>query len=395
MVVNQSAYFYTVKTEQEILDAISLGEDSSRQFKLKFDKAPKLAEEMCAFSNSGGGIIYVGVDDNNTIVGLSEEEQRRINQWVGSASNELIRPSIYPITQSIKIDGKLLLLINIPEGTTKPYCTSDGFYFVKSGSDKRKASPQELLRLFQESSQINLDETLTSSSIDNIDLAKFYTFFEANFGQEVSATGLTLEQVLNNMNIAREGHFTLGGLLLFGNNVQGIKPYCIIRAVAYAGNEISDNQYNDKRDCIGSLDEQFRTAMIFLKNNLSRIQSEQSFNSAAVLEIDERALEEAVVNALLHRDYSKNAVIRLLIFKDRIEIISPGSLPNHLNVENIKNGNSVMRNPLLCSFGTKILPYSGIGSGVPRIVKNHPATELIDDKNGEQFTIILKRPVKQ
>jgi ATP-dependent DNA helicase RecG len=65
-----------------------------------------------------------------------------------------------------------------------------------------------------------------------------------------------------------------------------------------------------------------------------------------------------------------------------------------LNVENIKNGNSVMRNPILTSFGTKILPYSGIGSGVPRIVKNHPNVELINDKEGEQFTVIMKRILK-
>ena len=135
--------------------------------------------------------------------------------------------------------------------------------------------------------------------------------------------------------------------------------------------------------------------MLFLKNNLSLIQAEPSFNSAPVLEIDERALEEAIVNALLHRDYSKQAVIRLLIFKNRVEIISPGTLPNHLSIENIKNGNSVMRNSLLASYGTKVLPYSGIGSGIPRILKKHPATELINDIDGEQFTIILKRSSKK
>jgi len=392
-----------VKTETEIKNEISLGEDSSRQFKLKFDKAPKLADEMCAFSNSSGGIIYVGVTDDNTIVGLTDEQVRLFNQWVGSASNELIRPSIYPQTQIIKIDGKTLLLIIVPEGTSKPYCTSDGFYFVKSGSDKRKASPQELVRMFQQSAQINLDETITTtdivSIIDNkevwgIDLAKFYSFFEKNFGKEVSATGIKTEQLLINMNLAKDGKLTLGGLLLFGDNVQGVKPYCIIRAVSYAGNEISDDGFTDKRDCTGTLEEQFRSALIFVKNNLSRIQTEVTFNSAGILEIDERALEEALVNALLHRDYSKHAVIRLFIFKDRVEIISPGSLPNHLNVENIINGNSVMRNPLLASYGTKILPYSGIGSGIPRILKTHPATEFINDINGEQFTIILKRPAR-
>ena len=393
-----------MKTESEIKEEISLGEDSSRQFKIKFDRAPKVADEMCAFSNSSGGIIYVGVKDNNTIEGLTDKQVRELNQWIGSASNELIRPSIYPQTQIIKVNGKTLMLIDVPEGTSKPYCTSEGFYYVKSGSDKRKTSPQELVRLFQQSKQINLDESITSADIvkviDNkefwgVDLAKFNHFFEKNFDKEVSETGLTIEQLLANMNLAKEGKLTFGGLLLFGNNVQGVKPYCIIRAVGYYGNEISDDSFTDKRDCIGTIDEQFRSALLFLKNNLSLIQAEPSFNSAPVLEIDERALEEAIVNALLHRDYSKQAVIRLLIFKNRVEIISPGSLPNHLSIENIKNGNSVMRNSLLASYGTKVLPYSGIGSGIPRILKKHPATELINDIDGEQFTIILKRSSKK
>jgi len=389
-----------VKTDQEIKHEISLGEDSLRQFKKTFDKITKLAEEMCAFSNSIGGIIYVGINDDHTIEGLTDAQVRLINQWVGSASNELIRPSIYPQTQITKIEYKTILLIDVPEGISKPYCTSEGFYYVKSGSDKRKASPQELLRLFQQSAQISVDETITSAEVvtitDNkeqwsVDLAKFYSFFEKTFDKEISSTGLKTEQVLVNMNLAKEGKLTLAGLLLFGNNVQGVKPFCLIRAIAYPGIEISGDVFNDKRDCIGTLEEQFRSAITFLKNNLSRIQSGTSFNSMGILEINEVALEEVVVNSLLHRDYTKNAVIRLLIFKDRVEIISPGSLPNHLSIENIKNGNSVMRNPLLASFGTKILPYTGIGSGIPRILRTHPQTEFINDKDGEQFTIKLFR----
>jgi ATP-dependent DNA helicase RecG len=392
-----------VKTEEEIKNEINLGEDSSRQFKVKLNNAVQIAIEMCAMSNSNGGIIYIGVKNDNTIEGLTAEEIGKYNLWISDGASQLIRPSIYPQSQTIRIDNKIILLIDVPKGVSKPYCDNEGVYWVKIGSDKRKASPQELLRLFQESSQIYLDESPTSTDLVsinngkeewNVDLAKFYSFFEKNFGKSISDTGLKTEQILVNMNLAKEGKLTFGGLLLFGNNVQGVKPFCIIRAISYNGNEISGDNFIDKRDCIGTIEEQYRSAMTFLKNNLSNIQVEESFNSKGTLEINEKALEEAVVNAILHRDYSKNAVIRLLIFKNRVELISPGSLPNHLNVENIKNGNSVMRNPILTSFGTKILPYSGIGSGVPRIVKNHPNVELINDKEGEQFTVIMKRILK-
>lgn len=383
-----------MRTENEIKQEIQLGEDSSRQFKVKLNNPTHIAVEMCAMSNSSGGTIYIGVNDNCSIEGLSAEEVRRFNSWIAEAASQLIRPAIYPLTQTVQVDGKMILLVEISEGVSKPYQDNKGAFWVKTGSDKRVASPQELMRLFQQNAQLLLDEMATAAGIERIDKGKFYTFFEQTKGQEFSSTGLKLEKVLNNMNLAKDNSFTLAGLLLFGDNVQDFKPFCLIRCVHYSGSEISDDTFIDKRDCMGTLEEQFRSGMLFLKTNLSRIQDKSTFNSQGVIEIDERVLEEAIVNALLHRDYSKNAVIRLLIFKDRVEIISPGSLPNHLTIENIKNGNSVMRNPLLASYGTKILPYSGIGSGIPRILKNHPDTEFINDKEGEQFTIILKRPAR-
>lgn len=376
---------------EEILNDIALGEDSSRQFKLKLNNAQQLAKEMCAMSNSRGGEIYVGVDDEGIVAGIASEDLRKYNQWISAAANEMIRPAIYPHTKSFEIDKKVILVISLSDGVSKPYCDNKGVYWTKSGSDTRNASPQELARMFQASSQITLDETPTKAGIDDLNKAKFLTFFERQQGQQLADTGLSLNQVLENMNLAEDGYLTLGGLLLFGDNVQKFRPYGLIRAVSYMGVELGDNDFIDKDDLLGTLDDQYKSAMIFLKRNLKKVPSGSSFNDPAKLEISEQALEEILVNALLHRDYSKNAVIRLFIFNDRVEIVSPGSLPNHLTVENVKSGNSVMRNPLLASFGTKLMPYSGIGSGVPRVYKTHPNTELINDPEGEQFKVILRR----
>lgn len=376
---------------EDILKDIALGEDSSRQFKVKLNNAQQLAKEMCAMSNSRGGVIYVGVQDNGDIAGITSENLRTYNQWISASANEMIRPAIYPQTRSVEIDGKFILIISISDGVSKPYCDNKGVYWTKSGSDTRNASPQELARMFQASSQITLDETPTKADVLDLNKSKFLVFFERLQGEKLSDTGIGENRVLENMNLAEEGHLTLGGLLLFAEDVQKFKPYCLIRAVAYYGVELSDSDFIDKSDLTGTLDEQYKGAMTFLKRNLRKVPSGPSFNDPAVLEISEQALEESIVNALLHRDYSKNAVIRLLIFEDRVEIISPGSLPNHLTVENVKNGNSVMRNPLLTSFGTKMMPYSGIGSGVPRVFRTHPNTEMVNDVDGEQFTVILKR----
>ena len=103
--------------------------------------------------------------------------------------------------------------------------------------------------------------------------------------------------------------------------------------------------------------------------------------------------EELVANALIHRDYFVSAPVRLLVFGNRVEIINPGHLPNNLTIENIKTGNSNIRNPILASFASKLLPYRGLGSGILRALRAYPHIELIDDREGNLFKVIVARPM--
>ncbi len=135
----------------------------------------------------------------------------------------------------------------------------------------------------------------------------------------------------------------------------------------------------------------FEKGMAFLKSNLKYIQKSESFNTQGSLEISKTALEELLINALVHRDYFKNASIRLMIFDDRIEIISPGKLPNSLTVEDIKYGNPVVRNHRISAYSSQILPFSGIGSGIKRALDAQPNIEFINDKDGEQFIVKISR----
>ncbi|MBK7701095.1 MAG: hypothetical protein IPJ39_21420 [Saprospiraceae bacterium] len=108
-------------------------------------------------------------------------------------------------------------------------------------------------------------------------------------------------------------------------------------------------------------------------------------------EISEIAIEEAVINALVHRDYGILSPIRVLIFQNRLEIISPGHLVNHLTVDKIKLGGTNARNPQMLRFASRILPYRGLGSGILRILKAHPKTDFINDREGQQFKVIMWR----
>jgi len=164
-----------------------------------------------------------------------------------------------------------------------------------------------------------------------------------------------------------------------------------LKAVSFFGNNIAGVNYRDSKDITGTLPELFEKGMSFLKANLHSVQAGQGFNSIGQLEISEIALEELLQNALVHRDYTRNAPVRLLIFDNRVEIISPGCLPDGLTVESIKLGTAVVRNPFIASFCAKIMPYRGLGSGIIRALKEEPDLEFMNDPERMQFTSVIGR----
>jgi ATP-dependent DNA helicase RecG len=150
--------------------------------------------------------------------------------------------------------------------------------------------------------------------------------------------------------------------------------------------------YLDSADILGRLSLQFEGTLAFVLRTLHWEQAGQSVNSIGKPEIPRIVLEELIANALIHRDYFISAPIRVFVFRDRVEIISPGHLPNNLTVDNIRSGNSIIRNPVLTSYATKVLPYRGLGSGIIRALREYPHIEFIDDRDGNKFTVRIQRP---
>ena len=130
---------------------------------------------------------------------------------------------------------------------------------------------------------------------------------------------------------------------------------------------------------------------LYILGNIKHLQLDQNVNAVGEPEIPREALEELLANALIHRDYFVSAPVRIFVFSNRIEIISPGHLPNNLTIENIKSGNSNIRNPILASYATKILPYRGLGSGIRRALKAYPDIEFFDDRDSNQFKVVIMR----
>lgn len=377
----------------ELIEILERGEDSQHQFKENITNAVSLAGEMVAFANIKGGMIIIGADDNGKPVGLSIDDIKRLNELVSNTTTNNVKNPINPITENIKVGDSLLMIVHITEGTDKPYMDNNGVVWVKSGSDKRRvASREELRRLFQSSDLVHADEVpVTGTTENNIDLEYFKTFYNNQYEEDVEKTDVPLMQLLNNLNLAKDSNLNLAGLLLFSKEPEKYKSAFIIKAVCFVGNDPAGDKYRDNVDIKGKLKLQFEGAMDFLKRNLKYTQQDKGINILGDLEIPPIVLEELIVNALIHRNYFINAPIRLFIFDDRVEIISPGRIPNNLTIENIKSGNSNIRNDIITSFATKELPYRGIGTGIRRALKHYPDIDFINDTDGEIFVAIIKR----
>jgi predicted HTH transcriptional regulator len=383
-------------TEQELLTIINGGETSKTQFKERLPHPDNLTHEMIAFSNSHGGKIIFGINDKTgELNGLSFSEIQQINRQAVNIASQMVFPPVYLETETVSVKGNQIVVVTIEEGISKPYKDSNGTIYVKNGSDKRKVTSNDEIARLLGSRYLLADETeIIDTSIKDIDIHLFYEYFKKEFGQSYEEKGLTLEEALRVKKVIRNNKLTLAGLLFFGNEVQNIRPQFTIKAVTFIGNDLGENNYKNKpEDLKGTIPELFRQGMMYIKSCINYLQNGQDFNSIGVPEISIIALEEVLQNALIHRDYYKNAPVRLLVFDNRIEIISPGRLPNSLTVDEIKYGNPVIRNNQLAMFASRIMPYSGLGSGVPRAYAEQPDMELVNDVDGDQFIVRFPRKV--
>ncbi|MCL2624995.1 MAG: putative DNA binding domain-containing protein [Planctomycetaceae bacterium] len=378
---------------EELLKMIDSGEDSRHQFKKNLTNADSLAADMVAFSNGTGGIILIGVNDDGSIAGLTGEDIRRLNQLVSNTAGHNVQPAINPVTENIMTDNGLVMIVDISAGINKPYQDKNGVFWVKSGSDKRKAtSREEIQRMFQKSNLIHADELpVASVTVSDLDLDYFSDFFQRRFGETLEMQTQPLPVILENMKLLKEGRLTVGGALLFAKTPQFGLPAYIVKAGVFDDIVLNTTNYNDSRDITGKLEDVCKQAIYFIVSNIRHVQGDQGFNSVGIPEIPYEAIEELVVNALIHRDYFISAPIRIFVFLNRVEIISPGHLPNDLSVANIMSGIFNARNPVLASYANYLLPFRGYGSGIMRALEKYPHIDFLDDREGNLFKVTLKR----
>ncbi len=376
----------------ELLEVIAKNEDSKHQFKADVTNEISLALEMIAFSNTLGGMIIIGVSDDGTISGLTRKDMGRLNGLVSNAASQGVKPPINPITENFLLDDGLVKVVYILQGISKPYMDKNGVTWVKTGADKRKVTArEEIQRMYQSAGLLDGDEIpVPTMTVSDFDEREFSAFYEEQYGETLEEQNLSLKQVIDNLNLSKDGVLNIAGSLLFGKNTAYRLPAFIVKCVTFPSVHIDEDEYIDSQDISGILKYVFVDTLGFILRNIRREQKDQGVNSLGKLEVPKIVFEELVANALIHRDYFISAPIRVFVFSDRVEIISPGHLPNNLTIENIKRGNSNIRNPILASFATKLLPYRGLGSGILRAIRAYDAIDFVEDQDGNCFKVVVK-----
>ena len=378
--------------KSDIQALIKQGENSSVEFKRSEVRKETLAREIIAFANSYGGTILIGVDDNGIILGV--EAKFNYEEWIMNIARTNVIPSIIPSFSTITIDNKTICIVEVPKGNNKPYQTVDSKYLIRVGSTNRTATQLELMRLFQQSGFFHYDLVgISNSNMKELNFSKIDSYFnryDIDFTEEDT---IEKEQLLVNSDILTENsECSIAGLLIFGSNPQRRLSNASISVARFMGNEVN-SELIDNKVIEGTLPDQVDTATALIKSLVlspSTISGNKRVN--IVKNYSDKVYRELIVNAVVHRNYSiDGSRIRVFIFDNRIEIKSPGRLPNTVTIEKIRVGVSFAVNPVIVKFMENLRYIDKLGRGIPMVCSE--AAKLGNtvefQEIGEEFVVKL------
>ena len=408
-------------TNSELAELLRRGEDSTLEFKRDDVQNHDLAKELAAFLNLAGGTVLLGVDDSGAIVGSTRDT---LEEWVAELCRVKIEPPVVPLMSWVRDaePGRDVLVVQLPAGPDKPYARLHNgrrTYCIRVGSTSREASREELERMFQASGRLNYGLKPVPgtdwSAFDHRRMRDYFTrVLQGDAPENTDRSGW--EDLLTNVELMTESigqhTATIDGLLLFGSRPQRFLPQSGIRAIRYTGTA---------RDYTTQADEDIRGAMVSLGGANGELTEtglveraldfvHRNTETTALLErgrrIDRREYPEAVIrelviNALVHRDYSiAGADILLEIFSDRLEVTSPGKLPNTVTPEGMRRGLRHARNQTLVNVMRDYAYMESRGMGIRNTIipgmRAHNGTE--PELIAEEYRFIvrlLKAPIER
>lgn len=391
---------------RELIYQIRLGEDSAYEFKsvtvignkVEQPHRDSVADELVAFANANGGILVLGVGDKTREVeGIAREDLDTVDLWLFNIATQAIDPPLPIQTRLVEIpnrQGEMKPVVWVRVAKSVFVHKSPHGYFHRVGSSKREMPPELLARLFQQRSMVRLirfdEQLLPQAGLDAIAPELKARFLRGDLPEQTQLKKL----YLIGEDESGTPRLTVSGVLLLTARPADYLSSAYVQCVAYSGTERNAEYQVDAQDCDGPVDEQIRLAFNFVKRNM-RIEAVKRPGRIDIPQYDLAAVFEAIVNAVAHRDYSMHgARIRLHLFAERLELSTPGGLPNTLTVDSME-ANSISRNETLVNLLSRYYPADPVskrqnlierrGEGVPTILAaserlslRRPLYELID-----------------
>ena len=391
----------TTARERLVLDRIRLGESSHLELKvvrfagtkMKGPDRRVLADELAAFANADGGVLVLGVDDKSRdIVGIPEDRVPEVVTLLRQVCTDSIEPPLHPVIEPLRLpsrEGEARPVVRVQVRRSLFVHRSPGGYLLRVGDEKRRMSTDYLARLFQQRSQSRLirfdEQTVHEAGPDSLSADLWPRF-------RTSRTGDARDGLLMKLRMARrdqEGVLrpTVAGVLMASEDPRDWLPNAFIQAVAYRGADIrpagQGRTYQlDAADITGSLDKQVDRACRFVARNM-KVAAFKGLGRVDRPQYDMTAVFEALVNAVAHRDYSiYGSKIRLRMFENRIELYSPGSIPNTITPERLVHLQSA-RNEVV----TSLLAKCPVPPDIPWLDTDR---RTLMDRRGEGVRIILE-----
>ena len=389
-------------SKQELQNKIRLGEDTFLEYKevrfsgdkVKEPHRDSLANELASFANSRGGVFVLGVDDRtHEIIGIPMDRLDAVEQFVSGIVQDSIKPPLHPVIERIELSdasGQDRPVIRIEVQPSLFVHESPSGYLHRVGSSKRRMEPAYLVRLHQQRSQSRLirfdEQTVHAALFEDLEPGCIERFRIDGSRDDLETLAHKLGMLARSRDDQR--HPTVTGILMGSDQPERWIPHAYIQAVAYRERDVArslDSQWYqvDARDITGPLDSQVTEACRFVSRN-QRVRARKTMGRVDQPQYDMTAVFEAIVNAVAHRDYSMHGSrIRLHMFIDRIELYSPGNLPNTMTVDDLAYRPS-SRNATL----TSLLARCPVPTGIPGL--DSQRTTLMD-RRGDGVPIILER----
>ncbi len=404
-------------TRIELLEMINNGENSGVEFKRDDIDNRALAKELVAFSNLFGGALLLGVEDNGAASGII---RGALEEWVTTACRDKIRPPIIPFFEIVRDaeQGKDVAIIRVTPGFSvhSVWHNSRNTYYIRVGTQSREATPEELGRLFQQRGTFRAElRPVSGAQLKDLDLRRLRDYFVRVRQQDTPDEGdeAGWRTLLINTEIMVEEGVTLFGLLLFGTSPNRFLPFAGIEAAAFPGIE-KDYVARERATLRGPMTALLgesglvenglvEQALDFIRRNVAgRTTLEDGARRVELPIYPPEVLRETLVNALVHRDYLLTSTdIEWVIYRDRLEVISPGRLPNGITPARMRTGCRAARNQLIKDAMKDYGYLEHMGMGVPRKMirgmreYNGTDPELIEGEESFSVRLLSGDPVVQ